>query len=129
MSCIMFARWFGIVSVLLAFGVLCNLDDAKEMTREFAEDATSYIFAGVLPIIFGSLSFIHHNSFTLGWNLVVSVIGLLMVLAGVFRVLFVRNWQRIVGANSDKIPVLFSLFGLIIGMLLLYVGFFAQLVR
>lgn len=128
MACVMFARWFGIVSVLLALGVLFNLDDAKEVAIDMIGSASGYILGGVLPIIFGCLSFVHHNSFAIGWNLVISIIGLLMVLTGLFRVMLAGTWKRIMLAGVDKFPALFSLFGLIFGLLLLYVGFMAKIV-
>ncbi len=128
MSYIFFARWFGLVSVLLALGVLFNLGDARRMARHLVKDESGYIMAGVLPIIFGSLSFMHNHSFNQGWELAVSLIGLFMVFAGVYRVLFVNHWKKIMSRHVDKIPPLFSLFGLMLGLLLLYIGFFSTIV-
>ena len=113
---------------LLSFGILFNLDDAKELARDLVTSAAGYIMGGVLPIIFGSLALVQHHVFTAGWSLVVSVIGLFMVLIGAFRVLFVKQWRRLVSAHVDSIPVLFSLFGLMLGLLLLYTGFISSLV-
>ncbi len=128
MSYIMFARWFGLISLILSMGILFNLEDSKTMAKNMVRAESGYIMGGVLPIIFGTLAFMQHNSFALGWQIVVTFIGLFMLLVGIFRVLFVSAWKRLMHQHLDKIPTLFSLFGLIFALLLLYVGFFAPLV-
>ena len=127
MSYLIFARWFGIVSIILSIGVLFNLDDAAIMAENMVHNESGYIMGGVLPIIFGSLVF-QHNNFTLSWQIVVMIIGLFMLAIGIFRVIFVNTWKKLIEKHLNKMPFLFSLFGLIFGMLLLYVGFFAQIV-
>ena len=126
MSSIIFARWFGLISVILSLGILFNLDDAAVMARKMLHNESGYIMGGVLPIIFGSLAFIQHNSFVPTWQIVVTIIGLFMLAIGVFRVIFVNAWKRLIEEHLNKIPFLFSLFGLILGLLLLHVGFFHQ---
>ncbi|ABS76622.1 hypothetical protein AYM02_08430 [Coxiella burnetii] len=128
MSYIIFARWFGLISVILSLGILFNLDDAAVMARNMLHNESGYIMGGVLPIIFGSLAFMQHNSFAPTWQIVVTIIGLFMLAIGVFRVIFVNAWKRLIEEHLNKIPFLFSLFGLILGLLLLYVGFFAPIV-
>lgn len=125
MSYILFAQWFGIISTILALGILFNLDDAKIMANNFAHQESGYLIGGVLPIIFGTFCFLHTNSLTVGWQLAVTLIGLFMLLIGAFRVLFVHAWKRIIIRHIDKVPALFALFGLMFGILLLYVGFIA----
>ena len=128
MTYIMFARWFGLISLILSLGILFHLNDAKKMAKSMMETDSGYIMGGVLPIIFGSLAFIQHNTFDMSWQLVVTIIGLFMMLIGVFRVLFVKQWKILIRRNLDKVPALFSLFGLMLGLLLLYVGFFSSIV-
>lgn len=129
MSYIMFARWFALISILLSLGILFNLGDARRMAQNMIKEESGYVMGGVLPIIFGSLAFMHHHSFNLSWQFVVDIIGLLMLIAGAYRVLFVRHWMKTLQRHADKIPPLFSLFGLMLGLLMLYVGFFSSLVR
>jgi uncharacterized membrane protein len=126
MTCIMFARWFGVVSVLLSLGILFNLEDALEMAKSMVKTETGYIMGGVLPIIFGSLSLLYIDCFDLCWNLVVTIVGGSMVLAGIYRVMFVKQWKALMSRHLEQIPFLFSLFGLMLGVILLYVGFIAK---
>lgn len=125
MTAIMFARWFGLVSVILSLGILFNLEDALEMARNLVKSETGYIMGGVLPVIFGSLSLLFIDCFGPCWSMVVTLVGLTMLLAGGFRVIFVRQWKTLMSRYVESLPFLFSLFGLMLGVILLYVGFMA----
>ena len=129
MTYIMFSRWFGIVSVLLSLGILFNLEDAQRMAKGMVETETGYIMGGVLPIIFGSLSLLFVQSFQPGWSIVTTVVGAWMLIIGTYRVIFVRSWKRVIAEHLNQIPFLFSLFGLMLGVILLYVGFLSDTVQ
>ena len=122
---IVFARWFGIVSLILSLGILFNIEDAREMARNMAKDETGYIMGGVVPVIFGSLSILFVNSLEQSWVLLITMVGASVLFAGIFRVMFVRQWKRLINRFIEQIPFLFSLFGLMFGVILLYVGFVA----
>jgi hypothetical protein len=125
MTYLMFARWFGLVSVILSLGILFNLEDAHEMAKRMVRTETGYIMGGVLPIIFGSLALMFSNSFEPGWNLVITFVSSMMLLIGIYRVIFVNHWKAFISRYLESIPFLFSLFGLMLGVILLYVGFIA----
>lgn len=126
MTYIMFARWFGIISVLLSLGVLFNLEDAQEMAKHMVKSETGYIMGGVLPIIFGTLSLMFIDHLDGNWDLVVTAVGSIMLIIGIYRVMFVAHWKRTIASHIEQIPFLFSLFGLMLGVVLLYVGYIAQ---
>ena len=128
MNVILFARWFGLVSVFLSLGILFNLEDARDMAKNLVKSETGYIMGAVLPIIFGSLSllFVRDKDLTMNWNLLVVCIGAAMLLAGIYRAFFVNHWKALISRHIDQIPFLFSLFGLMFGMILLYIGFIAK---
>lgn len=126
MTYLMFARWFGIVSVILSLGILFNLEDALEMAKSMVKTETGYIMGGVLPVIFGTLSLMFVDSFDPGWNLVVTVVGVFMLAIGIYRALFVKQWKALMSRHLEQIPFLFSLFGLMLGVILLYIGFIAE---
>src|SRR5579862_402657 len=99
MTYILFARWFGVVSVLLSLGILFNLEDALEMAKNMVETETGYIMGGVLPIIFGTLSLLFVDCLDLDWHMVVTLVGAAMVIAGIYRVMFVRHWKALMTAH------------------------------
>jgi uncharacterized membrane protein len=122
----MFARWFGVVSVLLSLGILFNLEDAQQMARNMVKTETGYIMGGVLPIIFGSMALLFTDCSDLNWHFIVSLVGFSMIFAGTFRVMFVKQWKALMSQHIENIPFLFSLFGLMLGVVLVYVGFISK---
>ncbi len=126
MDYLIFARWFGIVSVVLSLGILFNLEDALEMAKGMIKTETGYIMGGVLPTIFGSLALLYSDCFGFCWSTVVIFVGGSMLAIGIFRVMFVKRWKETMENHLEQIPFLFSLFGLMLGFMLLYVGFFAH---
>jgi len=126
MDYVIFARWFGIVSLFLSLGIFFNLENARQMARHMAYDESGYIMGGVLPIIFGTLSLLLANSFTFGWTLLITLVGASTLAVGIFRVIFVKQWKILIEKNIESIPFLFSLFGLMFGVILIYVGFIAN---
>ncbi len=126
MDYIVFARWFGLVSVFLSLGILFNLEDARQMAKNMLKDESGYIMGGVLPVVFGSLSLLFINRIDLSWSLLVTIVGALTLAVGVFRVIFVRQWKELISRHIEQIPFLFSLFGLMFGVVLLYIGFLAR---
>lgn len=125
MTYLVFARWFGLVSIILSLGILFNLEDARQMARNMVNSESGYIMGGVLPVIFGSLSLVFANSFDPGWTLLITLVGACTFFIGTFRVIFVNQWKTIISKHIEKIPFLFSLFGLMLGVILIYVGFVA----
>lgn len=125
MDYLVFARWFGLVSLFLSLGILFNIEDARQMARNMVKSETGYIMGGVLPVIFGSLSILFANSFEMSWALLITLVGACVLLVGIFRVIFVKQWKMLISRYIEQIPFLFSLFGLMFGVILLYIGFVA----
>ena len=123
MDYIAFARLFGIVSTVLALGILFNLTDARRMAKDMVGTASGYIMSGVLPLIFGTWVYLSVGAWVMGWPVVVTLIGLIMLIFGCFRLLFVKLWLKWILSATDEAPLLFSFFGLSMGLLLLYVGY------
>lgn len=126
MDYLVFARWFGLVSLFLSLGILFNLEDARAMARNMVKSETGYIMGGVLPVIFGSLSLLFVNNLDTNWALVITLMGACVLAVGVFRVIFVNQWKILISRHIEQIPFLFSLFGLMFGVVLLYIGFVAN---
>jgi len=125
MDYLVFARWFGIVSVILSFGILFNLEDAKDMAKQMVNTDTGYIMGGVLPVVFGSLSLLFINPIDFNWSLVVTLVGATTLSVGIYRVFFPKQWKNLMAQHLEQLPFLFSLFGLMLGVVLLFVGFLA----
>lgn len=123
MDYIFIAKLFSIVSILLALGILFHMNEAVKLAEDLIETASGYILGGVLPIIFGGWTLLMAGPISMDWSLVVFAAGLFMLIIGAYRVLCVNHWRTLMRQHIDKIPALFALFGLMLGILLFYVGF------
>lgn len=128
MAYTMFAQWLGLVSVILSLGILFNLEYAHTAAKRMVEAEASYFTAGVLPVALGILILINADCLEFCWHLVVIFAGTAMLLAGMFRIMFVERWQKFVSDHIEYLPFLICLFGLMLGVVMIYAGFFAQLV-
>jgi len=79
----------------LALGILFNPKNAREMAKGMIKTESGYIMGAVLPIIFGSLAFMHHHAFEPGPRLIIDIIGLSMILLGAYRAWFPEHWKKV----------------------------------
>ena len=120
-------RAFGVITLVLSFGFLFHLKHYREMAKQMVGSPSGFIFAGVIPLLFGCFLIHSPSSAIVGWNHVLYVIGWIMFLVGVFRIWFVHLWVKIIKDYITFVPVLFALIGLIFGLLLCYAGYIAPL--
>lgn len=120
---VFYAKVFGIFLLLIALGILFNMDQARRTADQMINGPTGYIMGGILPTLVGVWMVVEHNIWHAGWPLVITLIGWVLLLLGVFRLWFVKAWHGVLTRHHTKAPILFALFGLIIGLLLCYVGF------
>ncbi len=123
MTYVELARLFGVVFTVTSLGVLFNLDNANRIYEDLKHSAMDRFLVSLLSLLLGMLVLSQHFSFAHDWGLAVTILGWVMVINGVFCLLFVNAWVKIIQFNQDKGSVLFCLFGLLIGFLMLYIGF------
>ena len=126
MTLINFAQLMGIILTVISLGILFNFDNSRELVREMSESATARYVSGIFPLFFGLWILItaccHYTNYP-WWQWVIIVCAVIMLLAGIFRLLFIGLWVKILKRYVDKAPIFAGLFGLIFGLLLTYIGF------
>jgi hypothetical protein len=128
MNHIYLTQAFSITSLILSMGFLFHLKHYEQMAKKMVGEPSGFILGGVLPLLVGSLIIFFPYEHNHHWN-ALYIIGWILFLVAVFRIWFVHYWIKILKDNMTFIPILFSLFGLILGMLLFYSGFIAPLYR
>ena len=126
MDYIELTRAFGITSLTISIGFLLHLKHYEQMARKMVGEPSGFILGGVLPILVGSLIINFPHESIHGWSTLV-IIGWILFLVGVFRIWFVHLWIKIIKSNIEFVPVLFAIFGLILGCLLCYSGYIAPI--
>ncbi len=123
MNTVFFGQFFGIVFVLLALGVLSNRDHATQIVSDLVGHAASQMVAGIIPLLLGVWVVLSHNVWVWQWELVVTLTGWLLLLSGVFRLWCVHAWVSMMKKHQNTAPLWGGIITLVIGLLLLYVGF------
>ena len=126
MDYIAVTRAFGITTLIISLGFLFHLRHYERMAREMVGHASGFIMGGVLPVLVGSIIINFPADYIQGWP-TLTVIGWVLFLVGIFRIWFVHWWAEIIKENMAFVPVLFAVFGMILGCLLCYSGFIAPL--
>ncbi len=126
-----FAKLFGSFSLVVCLGRLFNLDHMKSVVKEVQHSAIGRGIMGWVPLFFGLFILVgNSDAWQHDWNrwtAILLVYALMLTALGVFRLWFVKPWVMVFNRYADFIPVLNCLFGMIFGLLLLYVGFIVPL--
>ena len=125
MSTAFFGQFFGIVFVLFSLGILFNREHASKMLADVANHPASQMLVGLVPLLLGVWIVLQHNNWGGGWQIVVTLVGWLLLLVGVYRIWCVESWVKTIEKCQGCAPLWGGIIMLIIGLLLLYVGFLA----
>ncbi|HET6466837.1 MAG TPA: hypothetical protein VFG43_00520 [Geminicoccaceae bacterium] len=113
--------------VLLVMGVAMLLDRRawRAMAEEFLGSPALIFLAGLLALVPGLAVVLTHNVWSLDWRLIVTLLGWLAVLGGVFRILLPRQVTRIGSAMlaSDGAMTAAALVMLLLGGVLGLAGY------
>ena len=126
MDHIVYAQVFGLTAVALSVGIFMNLSHTKKMAREMIFSSVGYLLGGILPTVWGAWMITQHNVWTGLWPTAITLLGWGIFLLGIFRLWFAKAWMSILEENVEFLPSLFALFGLILGLLMCYIGFVAH---
>ncbi len=121
------ARMVGPVLLAVAAAVLINQDNIRAMAADFLEHRGLIFLAGIMTMIAGLAIVLNHNVWVAGWPVVITIFGWLLVIGGVFRVVFPDSVKSIGEAMLEK-PGVITGAGIVegvIGAWLCYVGFMA----
>ncbi len=121
---IFLAKFLGFYCVLIAIAMLINATRFKAFILENANNTSIILFSGILALIFGLLIVLAHNIWV-GWPILITLIGWLALLKGVTRLYFSDGWARYTKVFAENNYYYAAvLFTLILGLVLLYFGFF-----
>ena len=129
MDYINLTRAFAVTTMIISIGFLFHLKHYEQMARKMLGGPSGFILGGVLPVLVGSLVLHFPHPGAKGWQLTLPVIGAILFLVGVFRIWFVHLWVKIISDNMSFVPVLFAVFGLIFGCLLIFAGYIVPLYK
>ncbi len=118
-----------IAPLLLAISaaMLINPTNMREMATDFLEHRGLIFLAGFLTLLGGVAIVITHNVWVLDWPVIITILGWLSVIGGVFRIVFPDSVRAIGNRMLEKsAPITVSaICQAILGIWLFYVGYIA----
>ena len=125
METVILAKFLGVFFLVFGLGILFNREHAAAVSKDIVAHPASQLLAGVLPLLVGSFVIATHNTWVAGWPLLVTVVGWMMLFAGLFRLWFTSAWIEMIESSQEHLAVIGGLITCVIGALLAYVGFFS----
>ncbi len=121
---LLLAQVMGILFTTIGVGMALNMSSMNKLFADMLKSPGLLYFAGVLNLVLGSLVVLHHNIWTGGWVVLVTLIGWMALAKGFLWIVFPDQQAKIaksvITASGIKLGTLVTL---VLGIYLLYVGF------
>ncbi len=122
---IVLARFFGILFVVLGLSLI-NRKSFKRVMDGLAANPSLLWGTGFVTSIIGAATVSLYDVWTADWNVAITLIGWLSVLKGAMLMLFPKFTMSLYGKlKSPGIYVFGGIVAFVVGVCLLYAGFFA----
>jgi hypothetical protein len=89
------ARLIGPIFLVMGIGMLIDARGYRATAMRFLESRALILIAGVLTLLAGLAIVNAHNVWAADWRAIITMIGWLAVVVGVFRILFPQKVTRI----------------------------------
>ena len=119
------AKLLGLYLFIVALGVLFNLETYRKVINDSVRNIVYVYFGGILALLFGLLIVLVHNSWVANWTVIVTVIGWLALIKGIWLLVFpgtlIKFAEYYQGKTAFIVVQLLIVLG--IGFFLMCVGF------
>jgi hypothetical protein len=117
------AKFFGIYMLIIATIWLTRKNEFEAVVRDIVSSNGLFAFTGILQIIVGLIICILHPIGEWNWRGLVTLLAFLMIVQGVLRLAFTKQMKNAVLKLLGKESWVWILFLIVVGALLVYVGF------
>ena len=122
---IFIAKLFGVVYLVIGFGVLINGKFYKKMFDSFLKELGTIYLGGFMALIAGLVILLTHNVWE-GWPILITVFGWLALLKGVWILVFPGSMVKVAEGMFKKMSMSWiGAFAMVMGGIFCYFGFFA----
>ncbi len=85
------AQLIGPLFLVMGLGMLINAEGYRGMAHEFLASRALIYIAGLMAFVPGLAIVLLHNVWAFDWRLIITLLGWLSLIGGVFRLLFPRQ--------------------------------------
>jgi hypothetical protein len=122
---IFLARLIGPVLLVMGVGMVANRQGFRTMAEEFLASRALIFLAGLLALVPGLAIVLVHNVWAFDWRLIITVLGWLSVIGGMFRILLPQQVTAVGSAMlaRDHVLTVGGIAMLVIGAILTLFGY------
>jgi hypothetical protein len=118
------AKLLGLYCVIMAVSMLVRTDFWRSMLADYLKIPALFGVSAFINIIFGLLIVLSHNIWEWSWQVVITIIGWLSLLKGLYGLFFIESIRSLVNRIKDSNWLTYlAIFSLLIGLFLIYYGF------
>ncbi len=124
---ILIAKIIAIIYLSFGIGLLFNGNFYKKEIPKLLDNSAYLILCGFMAIIVGMLIIEYHNHWVKNWTVIVTIIGWIALVKGVFLLAFpkaIKFYKQFL--NSENLYKFLTPLVFIIGLLFAYFGFYAN---
>lgn len=120
---IFLAKLLGVYMLIVATEMLLRKQEFESAVRDFASSKGLILFSGSISLIVGLAITIGHPVFEMGFRGLITILGYLMILRGIWRMAFPSRVQHKIVTCFHKGYIWIVLIFLILGGYLAYAGY------
>ncbi len=123
---IFLAKLLGPYCLIVSLGVLLNFKFYRKVMEDLLKNSALIYIAGVIALIFGLLLVKFHNVWVLGWPVIITLIGWLGLIKGIWLIVFPDSLTKITNYHLKNPSILTArlIVVLLLGLVLTVFGYF-----
>lgn len=126
MTTVALAQIYALIFLVIGLGMLINRDYYSKVVKKFGKEPELVTFSGIIISILGLFLITMHNSWTSGWEILVSILNWLIFIRGVVAVIMPEPVIAFAKKAKPK-PETITLMGLMFSLLGLLLAYFSYI--
>ena len=120
------AKLLGLYFLIIAAGVLLNFKTYRKVMEDLLKNSAFCYLAGVFALFFGLLIILFHNVWTADWRVIVTLMGWLGLVKGVWLTVFPNSVAKVITAHlkNQSLLVVRLVIIFFLGLILTAYGYF-----
>ena len=118
------AKLIGFSFALIGLSLIVRTENFQKTTKQISTNDAIMTLISIMPLVLGLAIVIGHNLWMTEWPVVITIIGWIILVCGVFRLFFHKALMKTMATYSTS-KSLFQIIGiilLIVGLYLAYMG-------
>jgi uncharacterized membrane protein len=122
---IVLARLLGPILIVMGAGMLLNQRSYRAMAEDFLASRALIYLSGLIALVAGLSIVNFHNVWALGWPVIITILGWLMLIGGSIRILAPDSVKRIGSTFLEKpeMIVIAAVVVIVLGAILAIAGY------